>query len=268
VSDTPTLALAARSIGVSFGGLRALDSVDIDVSAGEIVGIIGPNGAGKTTLFDCLSGFVPYEGRVWLGGTEVTSLPSHRRAMAGLGRSFQDARLFTTLTVLDTLRVASELHLGESSVLATLLGTPGSRTAERKATERALPLIETLGLVDYRDKLIRELSTGTRRIVDLACVLAQEPKVVLLDEPSSGIAQREAEAMGPLLQNIRGLTRCAMVVIEHDMPLLLGIAERLYALETGRVIAAGEPQAVIHDAEVIRSYLGDDVAAINRSGAR
>ena len=267
MSDTPTVALAARSIGVSFGGLRALDEVDIDIHAGEVVGIIGPNGAGKTTLFDCLSGFVPYEGRIWLGSDEITSLPPHRRAVAGLGRSFQDARLFTTLTVLDTLRVASELHLGESSVLAALAGTPRSRAAERTATDRSLPLIDALGLGDYRDKLIRELSTGTRRIVDLACVLAQAPTVVLLDEPSSGIAQREAEAMGPLLLRIRDLTGCAMVVIEHDMPLLLGIAEHLYALETGRVIAAGAPQAVVHDPEVVRSYLGDDLAAINRSGA-
>jgi len=245
------LALAARGIGVSFGGLRALDAVDVDVAPGEIVGVIGPNGAGKTTLFDCLSGFVPCEGRVWVGGTDVSSLPPHRRARAGLGRSFQDARLFTSMTVLDTLRVACELDAHRS---------------ERRSTARALELIELFGLGPFGNKLIRELSTGTRRIVDLACVLAQAPSVVLLDEPSSGIAQREAEALGPLLRGLRDRTGCALLLVEHDMPLLLGLAERVYALETGTVIAVGAPGDVVHHPEVIRSYLGGDPAAIARSG--
>ena len=128
-------------------------------------------------------------------------------------------------------------------------------------------MVNIMGLGPYRDKLIKELSTGTRRVVDLACVLIQRPSVVLLDEPSSGIAQRETEALGPLLVRLRDRLGCALVLIEHDMPLLLSIAERVYALETGRVIAMGSARDVVRHPEVVRSYLGDDPAAIARSGA-
>ncbi len=258
-------ALSARGLGISFGGLRALDGVDLDVDAGEVVGIMGPNGAGKTTLLDCISGFLPCEGRLWLGDREVTTLAPHERAAAGLGRSFQDARLFPTLTVLDAVRVSTQHGTGNGA-FATIVGLPSNRRNERAATERAGALIEQFGLSDYRDKLIRELSTGTRRIVDLACVVAKQPAVVLLDEPSSGIAQRETEALGPLLLSIRDITGCALVVIEHDMPLLLSIADRVYAFETGMVVTSGPPEEVVHHPEVIRSYLGDDLAAIHRSG--
>ncbi|MDQ1711184.1 MAG: hypothetical protein QOE45_634 [Frankiaceae bacterium] len=257
--------LQARGIGVSFGGVRALDGVDLDVAAGEVVGIIGANGAGKTTLFDCLSGITPCEGQVVLDGTDVSGMAVHERARAGLGRSFQDARLFHSMTVLDTLRVASERRrpLG-TGVLATLTG--GGREADAAATARAEELVASFGLAAYRDKLVGELSTGTRRVVDLACLLILRPTVILLDEPSSGIAQREAEALAPLLLRVREELGCALVLIEHDMPLVLSVAERLYALETGRVIAVGDPADVVRDPDVVRSYLGDDPAAINRSG--
>jgi branched-chain amino acid transport system ATP-binding protein len=252
---------------VAYDGLQVLSAVSIDVGAGEIVGVIGPNGAGKTTLFDCLSGFVPCRGRIWVGTTEVTGMAPHRRARAGLGRSFQDARLYHSLTVLDTLRVASELHVKHSPVPFAMVGSPGARRSEEDATRRANEQVEALGLEQYRDKLVRELSTGTRRIVDLACLLLQRPSVVLLDEPSSGIAQREVEALRPLLLDLRDQTGCAIVLIEHDMPLLLGLADRVYALETGTVIAEGAPDEVVHDPEVIRSYLGADEVAIERSGS-
>jgi branched-chain amino acid transport system ATP-binding protein len=253
-------------VSVSFGGLQALLDVGLEVGPGEIVGIIGPNGAGKTTLFDCLSGYLPCEGRAWVGPTEITTLLPHQRAAAGLGRSFQDARLYPTMTVLETLRVATELTVRGGGVLSSALSLPRSRRGEREATKLALELVESFGLGAYRDKLVRELSTGTRRVVDLACVVAQRPSVVLLDEPSSGIAQRETEALGPLLLELRDRTGCALVLIEHDMPLLLGLAERVYALETGTVIAEGPPNEVVHHPEVVRSYLGADPAAINRSG--
>jgi ABC-type branched-subunit amino acid transport system ATPase component len=265
-SEVP--ALVARGMGVSFGGLRALHRVNLHAWPGEIVGVIGPNGAGKTTLFDCLSGFLPGEGRVWVSGREVSGSPAHARAAAGLGRSFQDARLFHTMTVLDTLRVASELKMRNADAIASLLSLPSSRRAESGALRSALALTDLMGLERYRDKLIKELSTGTRRIVDLACVLIQQPAVVLLDEPSSGIAQRETEALGPLLVELRDRLGCAIVLIEHDMPLLLGVAERVYALETGRVIAVGAPEEVVRHPEVVRSYLGDDSSALKRSGLR
>ena len=257
--------LAARGVSIAFGGLRVLDHVDLDVAPGEIVGIIGPNGAGKTTLFDCLSGFLPGEGRAWVDGTEITGLGPHRRAAAGLARSFQDARLFHSLTVLDSLRVAAELAVTGGGPVQSMLRLPAASRAEAEATELALEQVDSLGLRPYRDKLIGELSTGTRRIVDLAGLLLRRPKVVLLDEPSSGIAQREVEALRPLLLDVRARAGCAIVLIEHDMPLLLGLAERVYALETGRVIASGAPDEVVHHPEVVRSYLGADPAAIERS---
>ena len=266
MDDNSKTALRTEHIGVSFGGLRALHDVSIHALPGEIVGIIGPNGAGKTTLFDCLSGFITCSGQVWVGEEDVTHRAPHERAAAGLGRSFQDARLFHSMTVLDTLRIASELTIRHADSLASLLSLPQSRRAEKRATQAALNLVEAMGLGAYRDKLVKELSTGTRRIVDIACVVIQRPAVVMLDEPSSGIAQRETEALGPLLLSLRDRIGCALVVIEHDMPLLLSIAERVYALETGRVIASGTPRNVVRHPEVVRSYLGDDPTAIARSG--
>ena len=260
-------ALAASGVSIAFGGLRVLVGVDLRVAAGEIVGLIGPNGAGKTTLFDCLSGFLPSEGRVWVGEREVTSAPAHERAAAGLGRSFQDARLYHSLTVLDCLRIASELTRERPGALRSFFRVPSAGRFERDATAAADEQIEMLGLGAYRDKLIGELSTGTRRIVDLASLLLQRPTVVLLDEPSSGIAQREVEALEPLLRSVRDETGCAVLLIEHDMPLLLGLADRVYALETGSVIAEGAPDDVVHHPEVVRSYLGTDPAAIERSGS-
>ena len=249
-------ALDVRGVGVGFGGVRALDGVSLTVGPGEIVGLIGANGAGKTTLFDCLSGLVAHEGQVWVNGVDVTGLPAHERARAGLGRSFQDARLFATMSVRDVLRVAAEVHQPRGSGLF------------RRAAKAPDELIDRFGLADHRDALISELSTGTRRVVDLVGLVIARPAVVLLDEPSSGIAQNEAEALAPLLRQLRDDTGCALLVIEHDMPLLLSLAERMYALETGRVIATGTPAEVIGDPAVVRSYLGGDPAAIGRSTAR
>ena len=258
--------LSVEGVGVSFGGVHALTDVTLEVGPGEIVGVIGPNGAGKTTLFDCISGHLPCSGRVALGGHDISRLAPHRRARAGLGRSYQDARLYPTLTVWDTLRSASELHVRRAGWAAVLPGLPAERRAERSADERAARVVEMLGLGRYAGKFVRELSTGTRRIVDLGALLIQQPQLILFDEPSSGIAQREAEALGPLLKVIRDETGAALLVIEHDMPLLLGMSDRLYALETGRVIAHGDPMGVVQHPRVVASYLGDNVAAINRSG--
>jgi len=175
-------ALSTSGVGISFGGVRAVHDVSISVAPGEIVGIIGPNGAGKTTLFDCISGNHPHQGRVVVGGRDVTGLAPQERARAGLGRSFQDARLFHTMTVLDTLRVASERHHPRGSgALSTLIGRASAAKAEREADEQARSVIDAFGLTAYRDKLIGELSTGTRRVVDLAGILVQRPSVVLLD---------------------------------------------------------------------------------------
>jgi branched-chain amino acid transport system ATP-binding protein len=261
------LALEARELSVNFGGVRAVRAVDLDLREGQLIGIIGPNGAGKTTVFDLISGFVtPTSGRVILGPTDVTDLPPHMRAELGLGRSFQDARLFPSMTVRETIAVALERHVAVRDPIAAALMSPAVRMAERQVAEEVDRLIELMHLQAFADKFVGELSTGTRRIVDLACTVAHDPKVLLLDEPSSGIAQRETEALGEVLLDIRDKTGAAMLVIEHDMPLITGVSDELIALELGEVVARGTPDAVVNDPRVIEGYLGGTEAVINRSG--
>ncbi len=258
--------LRTIEVGKSFGGIAAVHDVSLHVSPNEILGIIGPNGAGKTTLFDLLSGFVPVDrGRILLAGEDVTDLGASGRAARGLGRSFQDARLFPSLTVEEALAVSLERWVGSRSPLSAALHLPNVYDAEIKTQARVDELIEVLGLGAYRDKFIRELSTGTRRVVDLAGLLAHRPTVILLDEPSSGIAQREVEALAPMLPRIRDNTGASLIVIEHDMPLLRSVSDRLVAMDQGAVIATGLPDAVLADPVVVESYLGPDRTAVDRS---
>ncbi len=259
--------LEAIDIAVSFGGVNAVGGVSLRLAPHEILGLIGPNGAGKTTVFDLLSGFLtPSRGRVLLAGADVTAWTPDRRARAGLGRSFQDARIFGSLTVAENLALSLERHLPVRDHLAAALGLPDVREAEDDIAWSVADLVELMGLGAFRDKFASELSTGSRRVVDLAMSIAHDPTVLILDEPSSGIAQREAEALGPLLHRIRAETGCAMLVVEHDMPLVTGVSDRLLALELGRVIADGLPRDVVANPRVVASYLGDDTAAVSRSG--
>ena len=259
--------LECAALTKRFGGIVAVDNVDLEVHEGEIVGLIGHNGAGKTTLMDCISGFLPIDrGRVRLRGTDITDLAPHERAKADLGRSFQDALLFPTLTVAETIAVARERHMASRDMIAAAMQLPASYESELEVWSKVDELVSLMGLGAFRQKLTGELSTGTRRIVDLACILAQDPKVLMLDEPSGGVAQKETEALGPLLLRVREHTGCSMLVIEHDMPLLSTICDRMVALELGAVIAVGPPAEVLAHPAVIESYLGTDESAVNRSG--
>ncbi|HVW79967.1 MAG TPA: ATP-binding cassette domain-containing protein [Mycobacteriales bacterium] len=260
--------LRVTDLSISFGGVRAVDSVSFTLGEGEIVGLIGPNGAGKTTVFDLVSGFLPpNSGRVWFAGQDVTSAGPDSRGRLGLGRSFQDARIFPSLSVAENIATALERHLEIHDHLAAALGMPDVAQLERHIAWTVSDLVELLALGAYRDKLVRELSTGTRRMVDIAMSLAYDPVVLLLDEPSSGIAQRETEALGPMLLRIRDEAGCSLLVIEHDMPLICAVSDRLLALEQGHVIATGRPQEVLSDPHVVASYLGTNEATRNRSGA-
>jgi branched-chain amino acid transport system ATP-binding protein len=260
--------LDLEGLSVRFGGIRAVDDVTLSVAPGEIVGIIGPNGAGKTTLFDLISGFTTSDaGRVYLEGHDITHLSPDARARRGLGRSFQDARLFPALTVEETLAVALERWIDVKDPLNAALRLPAQQDAEYAVRQQVNELIELMGIESFRSKFVRELSTGSRRVVDLACVLAHRPSVVLLDEPSSGIAQKEAEALRPLLGRIRDNLGASLLVIEHDMPLIRSVSDRLVALDQGHVVTIGEPQAVLEHPEVVASYLGNTQEVIARSGA-
>jgi ABC-type branched-subunit amino acid transport system ATPase component/ABC-type branched-subunit amino acid transport system permease subunit len=252
----PTV-LECVDVGKSFGGVKVLNDIRMTVHKGEIVGLIGHNGAGKTTLFDVICGFLPADGgKIFLGGSDVTSFGAADRAVIGLGRSFQEARLYPGLSVAETVAVALERHLDSRDVVAAALRLPASTLSEAAASEQVRGLLARLGLTRYADSLIGELSTGTRRIVELACVLAQRPAVVLLDEPTAGVAQKETEALGPLLRQVREETGATMLVIDHDMPLLTSLCDRLVALELGQVIAEGLPAAVLENDRVVESYLG------------
>jgi len=260
--------LACYDVVKRFGGITAVDHVDLHVQPGEIIGLIGHNGAGKTTLMDCISGFLPLDGgRISLRGVDVTDWTPHLRAKGAMARSFQDALLYPGLTVAETIAVARERHLASRDMFAAALQLPASYESELAVRAVVEELVELMGLTAFKQKLTGELSTGTRRIVDLACILAQDPKVLMLDEPSGGVAQKETEALGPLLLRIRDHTGCSLMIIEHDMPMVSGICDRLVALELGGVIAEGTPAEVLAHPAVIASYLGTDEKAIQRSGA-
>ena len=260
--------LSCEDVVKRFGGITAVDHVDLHVQPGEIVGLIGHNGAGKTTLMDCISGFLPLDGgRIRLRGVDVTEWPPNMRAKGAMARSFQDALLYPTLTVAETIAVAQERHLASRDMFAAALQLPASYESELAVAAVVDELIDLMGLGAFRQKLTGELSTGSRRIVDLACILAQDPKVLMLDEPSGGVAQKETEALGPLLRRIRDRTGCSLLIIEHDMPMVSSICDRLIALELGGVIAEGPPAEVLGHPAVIASYLGTDEKAIQRSGA-
>ncbi len=259
--------LEVRDVSVRFGGITALGGVSLDLRPGEILGVIGPNGAGKTTLFDVVSGFTrTRRGRVLLGGTDVTRWGADRRARHGLGRSFQDARLFPAMTVEETIAVALERWLAVTDPFNAALHLPGWVDTETAVSARVEELIELFGLGAFRSKFVRELSTGSRRIVDLACLAAHHPSVVLLDEPSSGIAQRETEALAPLLLRLRDDLGASLLLIEHDMPLVSSVSDRLVALDQGLVLAEGPTARVLEDPSVVSSYLGGSEVALGRSG--
>ncbi len=264
--DAPVV-LETFDVVKRFGGISAVDGVSIQLREGQIIGLIGANGAGKTTLFDCISGFLPIDsGRIQVGDIDVTDKAPHERARLGLGRSFQEARLYPTLTVAETIAVALERHLASRDIVAAATYMPASYESELQAAERVEELVELMGLSAFREKLVGELSTGSRRIVELACTLAQDPSILLLDEPSGGVAQRETEALGPMLQRVQQLTGCSLLVIEHDMPLLSSICDEMIGLELGGVIATGKPDEVLNHPRVIESYLGTREEAIHRSG--
>jgi ABC-type branched-subunit amino acid transport system ATPase component/ABC-type branched-subunit amino acid transport system permease subunit len=259
--------LVAAGVTVRFGGLLALNDVTVRTEAGEVLGLMGPNGAGKTTLFDVLSGNLrPAAGTVELDGRNITRLPAHRRSRLGLGRTYQQARLFADLTVIECVAVALERHR-PSWLVPSMVGWPTSVRAERARMARAAEVLELLDLTAYAHRPSSQLPTGLRRMAELGCVIALEPHVLLLDEPTAGFTHRETEAFGETIEQVRRYLGATIVIIDHDVPLMRGLVDRLYVLAAGQVIAEGPPSILDSDAQVAEVYLGASVAARTAAAA-
>ncbi len=259
--------LEVRGLGVAFGGINAVNGASFKGEPGEIVGIIGPNGSGKTTLLDAVSGQVkPTSGQILLDDEDLIDWLPEDRARLGLVRSFQDCRLYPELTVEDTLLVAEDGRR-PTKVLAMTFGLPSARRAEKHKRETVDGLLAGLGLERFRHHTVGELSTGTRRVVDLAAIASAQPRLLLLDEPTAGIAQREAEAFGPLLRRLHQLAGATVLIVEHDVPLTFALCDRIVVMEAGQVVSDGTPAEVQRDQAAIDAYLGVSHEALARSGA-
>lgn len=256
--------LSTEGVTVRFGGLVAVDDVTLEVGKGELIGLIGTNGAGKSTLMNAISGFIPSTGSIHVLGKQVDRYGSARRHALGLGRGFQDASLFPALTVRETILVALEAR-ERSLLFPSMAHVPPSPGSERRKSSEASEILGFLGLGGFQDTFVSDLSTGTRRIVELACLIATDAKVLLLDEPTGGVAQKETEAFAPLIKRVQAELGASVLLIEHDMPLVMSISDRVYCLEAGAVIAQGVPAEVRDNPVVIASYLGTDDRAIQRS---
>jgi ABC-type branched-subunit amino acid transport system ATPase component len=271
--DAPTAGRGAArlelcDVSISFGGLQAVDQVSLVAEPGSVVGLIGPNGSGKTTLLDLMSGLVrPTGGTIVLDETDLADYLPEERLGLGMVRSFQDCRLYPALTVEDSLLLTADARR-MPSVIATTLRLPGARRAEREKLADVDQVIDAFGLGRFRHHRITELSTGTRRVVDLASVMLARPRLLLLDEPTAGIAQREAEAFIPLLQRLHAATGSTIVLVEHDVPLVFELCSTVVVMASGQVVASGPPDQVSRDPAALAAYLGASEAALAVSGPR
>jgi branched-chain amino acid transport system ATP-binding protein len=245
-----------KDLSVQFGGIRAVDSVNFEVGRGEVFSIIGPNGAGKTTIFNLISRiYTPSSGRLVFDGQDITSTPPHRVAGLGIARTFQNIELFSNATVLQNLLIGCHCHVN-AGVLSQLLFLPNARRDELVHRERAEDVIAFLELQRYRDTLIGGLPYGVRKVVELGRALCTEPKLLLLDEPSSGLNVEETEGLGFWIEDIKKDLGITVIMVEHDMNLVSAVSDRVLALNYGRVMAVGTPREVQTHPEVVKAYIG------------
>ncbi len=248
--------LSAEKITRSFGGLLALSDVSLEVGEGELVGLIGPNGAGKTTFFNVLTGLTrPDAGQVRLCGQDITGLRPDRIAALGLARTFQNIRLFGNMSLLDNVLVAGQVH-ARCGLMAGLVGLPSGRREERTARTRAIELLSLVGLADHALAPAGSLSYGDRRRLEIARALALGPKVLLLDEPAAGMNPAEKQGLAEFILGIKKAFGLAVLLIEHHVPLVMGICDRVAVLDFGQLLAVGRPEDIRKDRAVISAYLG------------
>jgi branched-chain amino acid transport system ATP-binding protein len=259
--------LEVQRCSIRFGGVQAARDVSLRAGEWEIVGVIGPNGAGKTTTFNIISGFYrPDEGRVWFKGRDVTGLGVHDRTALGMGRTFQNVGLVKGSTVRENLLTAQHLEAGYSA-LAGMLGLPATFAAERRLRARAEALAGILGLTDLLDTRVAGLPYGVLKRVELGAVLATDPDLLLLDEPTSGMGPEEAHAFGAMLLELRREFDLTVVMIEHHVPLVAQVCDYVYCLNFGELLAEGTPEQVRANPEVIRAYLGQEAEEVLQQGA-
>ena len=250
--------LQIDDLSMRFGGLLAVDGVAFDVKEREIFAIIGPNGAGKTTVFNCISGFYrPSTGTIRLQNQELACLGSHTVARHGLVRTFQNVRLFKHMTALENLLVAQHRHL-RTSLPAGLLRTRAYRESEQKALDKALQWLDYMGLREFANREAGNLAYGHQRRLEIARCMVTEPRVLMLDEPAAGLNPQEKKDLQRLIEQLRQQYGLAVLLIEHDMSLVMGVSERILVMEHGRPIALGTPDVIRNDERVIKAYLGEE----------
>jgi branched-chain amino acid transport system ATP-binding protein len=253
-----TTLLEVSGLSMRFGGLLAVDGVSLSVMEQEVFAIIGPNGAGKTTVFNCISGFYqPSSGDINLGGASIARKPSHVVAQQGLVRTFQNIRLFKTLSVVENLLVAQHNQIN-NNLVSGLLKLPGYRRAEKEALDRAAYWLDQLGLTALANREAGTLSYGLQRRVEIARCMITKPRLLLLDEPAAGLNPQEKQELQQLIDRLRREHGVAVLLIEHDMSLIMGISDRILVMEHGKPIVTGTPELVRNDERVIKAYLGEE----------
>ena len=256
--QTAAYRLELRDVEVRFGGIVAIDGVTLHAAPAEVLGIIGPNGAGKTTLFDVITGVrAPVAGQVTLDGRDVTRASATRRSQLGMRRTFQRVQTFGWLTVEDNVLAALEWRGGGGGFLADTVGWPGRRRRERDRRAQVAIALERCGLTKVKDELAASLPIGISRMVELARAIVDEPSVVLMDEPASGLDDIEIDRLGRLIQEVRDETGCAVLLVEHNAGFVMDLTDRIVVLDQGRVLSTVTPEVVQQDPRVREAYLGD-----------